>query len=117
VVRARGRLAHHFQNLLQRGEFSLRLVTELPWLLQQLGDIPALRACLTHASVFAALCTELALGNYDLLHYWQAVGDSASQVPESGTNVFCLSAAELRLGLASSRGCAADCWDLHGSFG
>ncbi len=30
--------------------------------------------------MFGALCTEMALGNYDLLRFWRAVGDTPAQI-------------------------------------
>lgn len=41
---------------------TLRAVTELPWLLEQLGDRERLRSCITHNDMFASLCVELGMG-------------------------------------------------------
>jgi hypothetical protein len=73
-------MARYFQAKLDGGQASLQLIAELPWLYQQLNASDNLRACLTQDIIFKALCTELAIGNYDLLNYWRSVGDSPEQV-------------------------------------
>ncbi|EGD80246.1 hypothetical protein PTSG_10922 [Salpingoeca rosetta] len=42
-----------------------------------------LRACITHPRLFADLCAGLSAGNYDLLHYWAAVGDTGEQMADA----------------------------------
>jgi hypothetical protein len=57
-----------------------RIAQELPWILEQLGERSRLRACLAHPAVFAALCSEMALGNYDLVRFWGATGDRPEDI-------------------------------------
>ena len=52
----------------------------MPWLLEKMGDRARLRACITTAAMFHTLCTEMALGNYDLVRYWNFVGDAPADI-------------------------------------
>jgi hypothetical protein len=45
-----------------------------------LGDRDALRTVITDRKVFAELAEELAIGKYDMLRYWRAVGDSPAEI-------------------------------------
>ena len=57
-------LADHFwkEAFSERTEPSLRSIIELPWLLEQPGDRDRLRSCITHDTMFSALCVELGMG-------------------------------------------------------
>jgi hypothetical protein len=53
---------------------------ELPWILEQMGDTSRLRSCISNPAIFHTLCTEMAAGNYDLVRYWNLIGDTPGQI-------------------------------------
>eukprot|EP01147_Barroeca_monosierra_P008204 gene8204-808_t len=57
-----------------------RVMTELPWLLEQTQQWDRLRECITQPAIFQLLCEDISLGNYDLMRYWDVLGDSSSQI-------------------------------------
>lgn len=85
LLRAQQALAQQFEEKLKesKGEAPLRLVIELPWLYQQMGDKDSLRLCITDSRIFSTLCTEMTLGNYDLMDYWRYIGDPPENISAS----------------------------------
>lgn len=75
------------QHQRRRGQPTLslsRIAANLPWLLHRSRNMEALRECLLDHKVLAELYQQqVAGGNYDITHYWHALGTSPGGIAEA----------------------------------
>nr|XP_006816359.1 PREDICTED: nephrocystin-3-like [Saccoglossus kowalevskii] len=77
-------LATYFNNKLElcspdhNTKISNRVINELPWLLEKLGDIDRLKKCLLHLAVFLTLFKSES--KYDLFGYWNSTELSGEEI-------------------------------------
>ena len=74
------RLAKHFEAMLHNGNYSVRVVDELPWLLERAGDRTALKNCISHIRLFDKLFQKER--KYDLFRYWVAAAAHGPEIAE-----------------------------------
>jgi len=74
------RLASYFQSMLAQGNITVRVVDELPWLLERAGDREALKLCISHIRLFDKLFQKER--KYDLFRYWVAAGAQGPEIAE-----------------------------------
>ncbi len=48
--------------------------------MEKMGDTSRLRSCISNPAIFHKLCTAMAAGNYDLVRYWNLIGDTPEQI-------------------------------------
>jgi hypothetical protein len=68
----------HFQAILADGHYGVRVVDELPWLLERSGDRRALKQCISHIRLFDKLFQKER--KYDLFRYWVAAAAPGSEI-------------------------------------
>ncbi|XP_033113805.1 nephrocystin-3-like [Anneissia japonica] len=105
-------LIDHFSNSLRPGYVTARVADELPWLIQQTGDMEKLKMCISDLFVFQLLYSRGCCG--ELITYWQNVGCDKNAMAMEYFNA--IKKAEENLGGVFTLPRIADMYELLGRF-